>query len=121
MEAGEAKLAFVVTDIHGAVTKDTLTVMVDVVLGSEEGMPNNGLGVHPNPAKDVTSVTFTNDWVGDVVITIVDATGKQHAMKQADTGKSREVKVDVSGLRRGLYILHAVSTDKRATIKLIKD
>jgi subtilisin family serine protease len=120
MEAGEAKLAFVVTDIHGAVTKDTLTVVVDVVLGAEEEMVNNGLGVYPNPAVDHTTITVTNDWTGEVTITVSDVNGKQYLTKQLDTMNAHEAKVDVSKLSKGIYILQAVSNTKQAAIKLIK-
>jgi len=117
---GEAKLAFATTDRYGAIAKDTLTVVVDIVLGAEEDLLNNGLGVYPNPAVDVATVTLTNDWRGEVVFTVLDAAGKQYLTQQVDAGIAHEINVDVSKLGKGIYILKAASTNKRAAIKLIK-
>jgi subtilisin family serine protease len=117
---GEAKLAFTVTDSYGAITRDTITAKVDIVLGAEEEWVNNGLGVYPNPAVDHATITVTNDWTGDVAISVVDVNGKQHVTRQLDTANAREAKVDVSKLTKGIYILRANSSNKQATIKLIK-
>lgn len=120
MEVGEAKLAFAVTDSEGAVKHDTITVTVDVVLAAEEEMLNNGLGAYPNPAVDFTTVTVTNDWTGEVSLTVRDATGRKFINRQMDAGTAREAGIDVSGLSKGIYILRAVSNNKQATIKFIK-
>lgn len=120
MATGEAKLAFEVTDEHGAVSQDTITVVVDMVLGTEEELANNGLGVYPNPTVDVATVTITNDWTGEVTVTVMDAAGRQYLAQQFDANVAREVNVDVSSLSKGIYILRASSKTKRANIKLIK-
>jgi hypothetical protein len=117
---GEAILIFTVTDSHSAVKKDTLEVKVDIVLGAEEEMANNGLGVYPNPAIDQATVTVTNDWSGEVTFTLLDVSGKKYLTQQLDTMNAREIKIDVSKLTKGIYILRAVSNTKQATIKLIK-
>jgi len=120
ISVGEAKLAFIVTDSHGAITKDTITAKVDVVLGAEEGMVNNGLGVYPNPAVDQATITVTNDWTGNVDIAVLDVNGKQYLTHHLDTMNAREITVDVSKLTKGIYMLRAISKTKQATIKLIK-
>jgi subtilisin family serine protease len=116
----EAELFFAVTDSYGAVTYDTITVRVDVVLGAEQGFINNGLGVYPNPAEDVTNITFSYDWTGLVELEIIDASGKQHFTKQLDTHTQHEIQLNVSALKPGFYILKASSNGKDAAIKLIK-
>lgn len=120
MEVGEAKIAFEVTDSEGAVSRDTITVTVDVVLGAEEAMLNNGLGAYPNPSVDFTTVTVTNDWTGEVSLTVLDAAGRKFITKQMDAGATREARMDVSGLSKDIYIIRAVSATKQATIKFIK-
>jgi hypothetical protein len=117
---GEAELAFAVTDNQGGVTADTITVTVDVVLAAEEEMKNNGLGVYPNPAVDVATVTVTNDWTGEATITVTDALGRPYLTKTLNTNGAREATIDVSKLSKGIYLLRAVSKTKQATIKLIK-
>ena len=116
---GQTELAFAVTDSHGAVTYDTIQVNVNVVLSAEDGFVNNGVGVYPNPAEDVTNITFSYDWTGEVSLEIIDASGKQHLTRQLDATQ-REVEVNVSALKPGFYIVKASSNGKNATIKLIK-
>jgi subtilisin family serine protease len=120
IEVGETKLMFTVTDSQGGVTKDTITVAVDVVLGAEDGFINNGVGVYPNPVEEMTNVTFSYDWTGDVNLEIIDGSGKQLFTKQLDTRTHREIQLNVSTLKSGFYILKASSNGKNATIKLIK-
>ncbi len=117
---GEAALTFITTDIHGAVSKDTINLMVDVVLGAETALVNNGLGVYPNPVESITTVTLSNEWTGEVTLEIIDATGKHYLTQPMNAGISHEAKIDVSKLRRGFYILNASSSTQRASIKLIK-
>lgn len=117
---GQAKLMFTVTDSHGAVTKDTLVVNVDVVLAAEEELKNNGLGVYPNAAVDIATVTISNDWTGEVDLTLIDVTGKQYLTQHINTATAREATVDVSSLAKGIYILKAASGSRQASIKLIK-
>jgi subtilisin family serine protease len=120
MEVGESDLAFTLTDSYGAITKDTITVVVDVVLAAEESLFNNGFGTYPNPAVNETTVTVTNDWAGEVSLTVIDATGRQYITRQMNTGTAREVKLDVSKLGKGIYIIRASSATREASIKFIK-
>lgn len=116
---GEAKLAFAVTDSYGAVTHDTITILIDVVLG-EEDLINSGLGVYPNPAVGIATVTLSNDWAGMVEVVVSDATGRKFLTQSIDANASREVNVDVSKLSKGIYMVSAISGTKRTTHKLIK-
>lgn len=120
LETGEAKLAFTATDSHGAVTYDTITVTVDVVLGAEEELLNNGLGVYPNPAEKTATVTLTYDWKGVVTLEVVDVSGKQFLTKTFDASVTRETEIDVTFLKKGFYMVRAVSGSKSGVIKLVK-
>ena len=119
ISAGEAKLAFTVTDGFGAITKDTITVTVNNVLGIEEA--NAGLKIFPNPVQHTAQIFLGNEWRGDVIIHVMDAAGKSHIVHNADTNGSREVQLDVSSLRKGFYILKVISADKQQSVKLIKE
>ncbi|HEX6890569.1 MAG TPA: T9SS type A sorting domain-containing protein, partial [Chryseolinea sp.] len=119
LSAGEAKLAFTVTDSFGATSKDTVTVTVNNVLGIEEA--NAGLKVFPNPVQHNARVFLGYEWSGNVIIHVVDAAGKSHIVHNVDATTSRDVQLDVSSLRKGFYILKVIAADKRQTIKLIKE
>lgn len=117
---GKSKLAFTVTDSYGAITHDTVTVTVDLVLAAEKDLANNGLGVYPNPAVDITTVHLSNDWTGEVELVVLDVSGKQYATHYMNAGISREAKLDVSKLKKGIYLIRAASSKKQATIKILK-
>jgi len=117
--AGEAKLAFTVTDTFGAITNDTITVTVNNILGIEES--NAGLKVFPNPVENTAQVFLGHEWKGNVIMHVMDASGKSHIVHEADAGATRDVQIDVSSLRKGFYILKVVGADKQQSIKLIKE
>lgn len=119
-ETGETKLIFTATDLHGAISNDTINVKMNVVLASEQGPVNEGLKVYPNPMEDIVSFGFSTAWRGDVTLEITDMSGRTQIVHHVDSTRSEEVELNVSGLKRGLYVLRATSADKQATIKLIK-
>jgi hypothetical protein len=80
LAAGESKLAFTTTDALGAVTKDTITVTVNNVLGIEE--TNGGLKVYPNPVQRTAQVILGSEWKGNVAIAITDAAGRIHLVEK---------------------------------------
>ena len=120
ISGGETTLAFTATDSYGAVTRDTIAVRVNNVLGLEEEI-NAGLKVYPNPVQQFAQVILSHEWKGIITLEVIDAAGKQHVVQHADAGLSRDIQLDVSGLRKGFYILRATSSDQRKSIKLIKD
>jgi len=119
VSAGEAKLAFTVTDSFGAITKDTITVTVNNVLGVEE--TNAGLKIFPNPVQHTAQVFLGHEWKGNVIIYVMDAAGKSHIIHNADAETSRDVQLDVSSLKKGFYILKITAADKQQSVKLIKE
>jgi len=117
---GETTFTFTVTDDQGAVTHETITVKVNSVLGMEEEL-NAGVKLYPNPVQQFARVLLSYEWKGAVRLAIIDATGRQHVAEQIDATTQHDVQLNVSNLRKGFYILQAVSDDKKVTIKLIKE
>ena len=119
LSAGEARLAFIVTDSFGAASKDTVTVTVNNVLGIEEA--NGGLKVFPNPVQHTAQVILGHEWKGNVTISVTDAAGRNHLIHNAEASDSRGIHLDVSALTKGFYILKVMSADKQQSVKLIKE
>lgn len=116
---GETKLAFVVTDAHGAFVEDTLDVRVGVVLNAEQGV-SNGVMIYPNPVRGNTlQLKFGSEWSGVVNIAITDATGRAVLHDKAVAAENASLKI--STLESGIYIVHAEQGGKQATLKLIKE
>ena len=73
----------------------------------------------PNPA-----VSSSNLWVGgndkDVVISMFDSAGRLLWVKDNDMNSSRNIDIQVSNLRPGLYYIKVDSETVKKTAKLIK-
>jgi hypothetical protein len=117
---GETTFAFTITDSKGAVLHDQITVKVNSVLAVEEEA-NAGLKVYPNPVQSVAKVFLSYEWKGAVKLEIIDATGQQHMTQEVDAALVHDVQLNVSNLRKGFYVLRAVSKGKNVSIKLIKE
>jgi hypothetical protein len=117
---GATKLAFTITDNHGAVLHDTINVVVNNILAVEKDA-NSGVKVYPNPVQQFAKVFLSYDWKGAVQLEIIDATGKQHLVQEVDATSSHDIQLNVSSLPKGFYVLRATSSNKNVSIKLIKE
>ncbi|MBL7857137.1 MAG: S8 family serine peptidase [Cyclobacteriaceae bacterium] len=118
--AGETTLQFIVKDSWGAETRKTVNVIVHNVLAVEDDILN-GIRIYPNPVKDVAQVELTNEWKGEVTLTIIDALGRSHSTHQVVAGKEEVLPINVAKLTRGIYILRVDSKDKRSAVRLVKE
>lgn len=71
------------------------------------------LSVYPNPAKNEVSITLP---VAISNVTIMDMTGREF---MATPGRDNTVKLDVSGLKQGLYFVNVRTADGRSAVKRI--
>ncbi|UBM62999.1 T9SS type A sorting domain-containing protein [Candidatus Sulfidibacterium hydrothermale] len=72
--------------------------------------------LYPNPVKDRLSVQLDNS-ITDAVIRLYDLTGHLILMKTVD---NRFVQIDMSGLKKGFYLLRISNDRESVTRKLIK-
>ncbi|HCW06018.1 MAG TPA: hypothetical protein DGG95_01490 [Cytophagales bacterium] len=116
--AGETHLAFALTDVHGAELIDTLQAEVQVVLGIEPTQIS-GTTLYPNPVHDKVNIELTNEWKGDLTITIYDTNGRalQHTSSSITSSK---LSLDVSSLVQGFYLLQMSTNEKQTVMKMIK-
>ena len=120
ISAGQAYLAFTAIDSYGAISRDTIAVTVNNIMGVDEEA-NAGVKVYPNPVQKIAQVILSNEWKGVVSIEIIDASGRQYVSQNTNAADSRDIQIDVSVLPKGFYILRATSSEKQKSIKLIKD
>ena len=85
---------------------------------------NNFINVYPNPFTDKTSITYSIDQQGIVIITINNEEGKQIAALsnsyQNAGNHSIEIDIENLNLKPGTYLIKIQSEQQIATIKLIK-
>ncbi len=70
------------------------------------------LTLYPNPAKNEVMIT-SNNLISS--ISIIDATGRR--IKNIPVGKRKQIKVDISSLKSGLYYVEVTDEKRKKTIK----
>ncbi len=117
--AGEANLAFALTDAHGATLNDTLKAVVNLVLAVEPKQ-NTGVSIYPNPVRETVNIQLTSEWKGELSVEILDATGRQ-MLNNKSTIIGNALSLDVTSLGRGFYLMRLNAEGKQAVVKLIKE
>tara|TARA_Y100000310_G_scaffold345662_1_gene467891 strand:- start:4572 stop:5591 length:1020 start_codon:yes stop_codon:yes gene_type:complete len=85
----------------------------------------DGIQLHstyPNPAKDVTNVSFTLNRPMEISLNVQDLSGRQVRIitsKSYDLG-SHTIQIDLSGLESGVYFYSMITDQSIITRKLIK-
>lgn len=80
------------------------------------------VGVYPNPASAEITVQYLQPGTGDVDVVITDMSGKAIASQRvADAGNSGFVRMNVSGLSAGIYLISVVTDSGKAVSKIIID
>lgn len=80
----------------------------------------NSLKVYPNPANSVLNVSFTLQGTNQIILDLVDATGRIVDSRTANsTNGSYETQFDLRSFSKGVYSVHVLSNDKNYYHKLI--
>lgn len=115
---GSTKLIVTVKDNFGATTIQEIGVEVSGLTSIDsEGF--SGVQVYPNPVKDNLNIRLQDSWTGEnVVVELVDVTGKTCLTREYDLGSVSEIKINISDLPTGVYQL---LINKQAQAKVIKE
>ncbi|MGC4021787.1 MAG: S8 family serine peptidase [Cyclobacteriaceae bacterium] len=116
---GSTKLFFAVSDVHGAVVKDTLILNINVILTTEEAKVR-GVSVYPNPVRNILNLKLSDEWRGIVLFQMVDVTGKQMFAFEKNVEKET-IAIDATTINTGFYLLRLNSNGKQAVVKIIKE
>jgi hypothetical protein len=77
---------------------------------------------HPNPAADAATLSFTSYLSGDVRLELFDGLGRRVSLPfegPVAAGSAHSVRIDVSGLAPGAYVLVARGPRERTTRRLV--
>jgi predicted outer membrane repeat protein len=90
-------------------------------LGIEIIQNQGQLTLMPNPAFDHTNLSLTNDWKGDIKISILNASGKMymHSVLKK-TSQDFLQNLDLNALNPGTYILIVQSENRKISTPFIK-
>jgi alpha-tubulin suppressor-like RCC1 family protein len=120
LQKGNYVFRLTVTDDHGNVSMDTVTVSVIATNRSSE---KDDLNIFPNPAQAITNLGVTSGTEGQMQINVVSTSGS--VVMSTLTQKTlpyQVVSLDVSGLSRGTYIVEILIGNGQTRIvkKLVK-
>jgi len=101
------------TFTSGDCTSGTFGVTVDVVLGNK-GFDMAAFTYHPNPVRNVLNIAYSSEITS---VTVFNLLGQQVIAQQPN---ATEVKVDMSGLADGTYVINVTSGDAVKTFKVVK-
>ena len=89
------------------------------VITSLENDLGSGFQLFPNPVKDYLTIKLMDHFAGDIALR--DITGKQIAAADYRLIRAtNQVKVDMSRMSNGLYLLEVMGDKKRSIYKIIK-
>ena len=107
----------------GFSTSDITTMTTDIqnffaTTGIEANSAFSQFSVFPNPAKDLVNVSFDLNAAGNVVVNLIDLTGKtvSSVSTKADAGAFNQ-SIDTQSLANGLYILNVTANGNSANTK----
>jgi len=79
---------------------------------------NGNLQIYPNPSKGNATVIFNTQYSGETKISVYDITGREINYLNSDLSEGMH-KFVISGLRQGMYFIHASSSHYQYTKTII--
>jgi hypothetical protein len=110
-----AGTTYYATQTIGDCTSTTvLAVTIQSIVLGKEDFTVNAFAYYPNPVKDVLTVSYANEITS---VTVVNLLGQQVISLQPN---ATEVKVDMSALAQGTYLVTMRSGKAAKTVKIVK-
>jgi len=75
----------------------------------------------PNPFRDQLNLVFDDTESQEVNVSVFDAIGIRKFSAEMNTHASREMKIDLQGLARGMYLLMISDRDRTVVKKIIRE
>jgi phosphatidylserine/phosphatidylglycerophosphate/cardiolipin synthase-like enzyme len=92
----------------------------DVTVGIEEFFNNTNISAYPNPVVDQLYITDIN-FDQSVTFTVTDASGKVIMSEVINTVSGADIKLNLSSLDKGIYLVSLILKNESKTIKIIKN
>ncbi len=108
----------IVTDNNGCVGSDTLKINFTNNPGMEEAPSDLAVRVSPNPTTGITEIGFSDALSGQVLCEIYSQDGRKVHEAKGEPG-NRQLRLDLSHLAAGQYLLKLTSGTWSSTEKLL--
>jgi hypothetical protein len=110
-----------VTDANTCVNRDTIVITFDPCTGiSDAGNGQQGIAVYPVPSSGLFNLQFDEAAAGDVILKVMDVTGRMVYTKVTSDIKAKAVvQINLVGEAKGTYYLTIQTNDNTVTRKLV--
>ncbi len=97
---------------------EELVSMVDV---DEIPADNGKLQLSPNPAQEFVTVIWNTDLGGSAIMHVFDLSGKEVLYRKLQINEKaiKQIRLDVSGLHKGMYVISIISAKRVINEKLL--
>jgi len=122
LSTGEYQYAVKVTNFNECSNSDTVVIYFTPAVGIDDVYENHNILVYPNPAKNSIYLKSNTTIDSRLIISIYNETGQLLIEKEVKEIKAgRKIKVDISMLKAGIYLIK-INNSKSFTIhKIIKE
>lgn len=110
--AGEHEFSVVVTDGNTCSNSDTILVTVNISEGINSFELANLVNIYPVPAKDFINLNFITDHNENLIIELIDVTGKTIYNNKLDKILANEThQIEISNYSTGIYFIKIYNTE----------
>lgn len=118
--AGLHSLVYTYTDSLGCSGMDTITITVDLCLGTTPPVSHlqTPISLYPNPNNGTFTLAFTHS-MENVIVEMVDVNGRTVFAQQYDVNAGDQKQVDLNGEANGMYLLRVTSANAVSTQRVL--
>jgi subtilisin family serine protease len=118
---GETSLVFTVTDSYGAITKDTVEVVVDAVSGIEDRDINFSISTYPNPVREKLAIHIEGEINSHYHVRVFNMLGISAMEINNIPSQQMYTELDLSNLPRGIYFVEITDRSGKSTRRIVKE
>ena len=116
---GTTHITFAASDAYGATATNVVQVLVSDRLTGIEQESRGEFHVYPNPTTDFVLISIPGDMKGNLTATVMNMMGAV-VKTEKYTHNDTSVKIDLSSLPAGIYLLKLADNTVIKTSKIIK-
>lgn len=91
----------------------------DILSHAADSIPEGGISAFPNPAHEFFTLSFPKARSVELRLKIFDMIGKEVLTQNLSTAEDTQWKVDISNLRKGMYLLRLTDGEQQYTRRII--
>ncbi len=118
---GETSLTFTATDVHGAVSVETINLTVGAVMGTAKEAEAYGISVFPNPTTSKLHIQLPDENRGTSKVRLINLLGVSVMEMSGDFAASSVTTLDLTRVPTGIYFIEITDQTGTYTTRILKD